>query len=246
MRKRGYFGMEDMLPAIPKKITKASVRRLVKITTKDLYDKADFIDLTTGEILGKGTEGRKIERKRSALKAVETRKRRKRDAELIERGREEWERQHPEPEYDSDEEWEQEQRERDRQNRRRMEEEAYRRKFDEGWMIAEQIEELIDSIEVTFSAKMANYAREAWETAKRNTDRNALYKRLSDNPDVIDALKDSYYQNRSGDHFRPTEFKRFVELIQGSPMSAQESQDMQDAYERRQALDPDIDEGIED
>lgn len=242
MNQRGYFGMEDVLPPRPKKITQASVRRLKKIKPKDLYDKADFVDLTSGEILGTGAEGRKIERRRAVEKAKQTRARRKHDEEMIQRGREQREKQYQEKEAQyEEEEFRREQAKRDRANRKRMEEEEeFRRQFEEGVMIAQQIEAIIKDIEDTFSRDLADYARSAWDKALRG-DRRALYKRLSEHPEVIDALRDSYYQNRSGDHFRPTEFNKFVEIIQGSAMSAEEMQWAQDKYEQRQALDTDVD-----
>lgn len=75
MLARGYI-LPEVLPPIPKKITAGSVRRLKKITTKKLYDMADFQDLTTGEVVS-GQEGRKLERKRTAKKSAETRRRRR-------------------------------------------------------------------------------------------------------------------------------------------------------------------------
>lgn len=73
MLARGYI-LPEVLPPVPKKITAGSIRRLKKITTKKLYDMADFQDLTTGEIVS-GQEGRKLERKRTAQKSAETRRR---------------------------------------------------------------------------------------------------------------------------------------------------------------------------
>lgn len=247
MLARGYILPADILPPVPKKITAASVRRLKKITTKKLYDQSDFMDLTTGEVVS-GQEGRKIERKRSAERAAETRRRKKHDEFMVEEGRRQWEREHPEPEEEeSDEQWEEEQRRRDAENRRRMEEQAeYRRQFEAGEMIAQRIEDLIDSIEESFSRDMSKYARNAWEHAIATEGREAVYRRLAEHPEVVDALEGSYYQNRSGDHFNPTSFNRFVQILQGSSMSAEQMQNVQSMYERGQALYPEIDEGITD
>lgn len=76
MIKRGYIVPENLLPPIPKTITKASVRRLKKIDTKAIYNKSQFINVETGELL-KGEQGRKIERSVSARRAAQTRKERK-------------------------------------------------------------------------------------------------------------------------------------------------------------------------
>ena len=62
MTKRGY-DVPDILPKIPKNITKASVRRLKKINTEKLYKESRFIDIETGEILT-SKEGQTLERSR--------------------------------------------------------------------------------------------------------------------------------------------------------------------------------------
>lgn len=63
------------LPARPKKVTEASIRRLRDITPDYLYERALYSDPVYGEAYT-GQEGRKRERKRASEKAVETRKRR--------------------------------------------------------------------------------------------------------------------------------------------------------------------------
>lgn len=47
--KRGYVFEENALPAKPKKITKASVNRLSKLTAQELYKKAFYVDENSGE-----------------------------------------------------------------------------------------------------------------------------------------------------------------------------------------------------
>jgi len=74
--KRGYEFPESALPQKPKRITKASVERLRKITPESLYKKAIGVDVETGEIL-KGEQARKLERKVSAKKSAQTRKQKK-------------------------------------------------------------------------------------------------------------------------------------------------------------------------
>lgn len=73
--KRGYEFSENVLPDKPKRITQKSIKALQNLTPDKLYSKARYIDYDTGEILT-GKEGRKAERKASALKGAETRKRR--------------------------------------------------------------------------------------------------------------------------------------------------------------------------
>lgn len=75
MERRAY-DVPELLPEIPKRITKASVNKLKKITTEYLYSKSRYIDVETGEILT-GKEGRKQERKESAQRSAQTRRERK-------------------------------------------------------------------------------------------------------------------------------------------------------------------------
>lgn len=75
--KRGYVFSDNIIPKKPKRITKASVRKLQKITPKELYKKARYGgEATYGEIVT-GEEGRKAERKASAEKGAKTRKNKK-------------------------------------------------------------------------------------------------------------------------------------------------------------------------
>lgn len=75
MARRGYV-IDATLPREPKKITEASVRRIKKVSS-ELYKKSSFV--TEGGKVISGEEGRKYERKRSARKAAETRKRNKQE-----------------------------------------------------------------------------------------------------------------------------------------------------------------------
>ena len=74
MEGRGYYWDKDILPNIPKRVTQASVNRLKKIKTDDIYRKAKYLDRETGEIMI-GLAGRKHERHVSAIRGAETRRR---------------------------------------------------------------------------------------------------------------------------------------------------------------------------
>lgn len=60
---RGYR-FEFEMPKQPKKITEASVRKLKKIDSEYLYNRATYLDEFTGKVVS-GNEGQKIERKLS-------------------------------------------------------------------------------------------------------------------------------------------------------------------------------------
>ena len=72
--KRGYSFPQSIIPSIPKRKTKASIRKLKKLTKDVLYSKAIYGgESTFGEIVS-GKEGLKLERQLRAKKASETRK----------------------------------------------------------------------------------------------------------------------------------------------------------------------------
>ena len=72
--KRGYIIPENILPDIPKRVTRASVSRLKKITPEKIYSKSQYVSRETGEIKT-GKAGRAEERKAASRKAAETRRR---------------------------------------------------------------------------------------------------------------------------------------------------------------------------
>ena len=66
--KRGYTFDDSIIPPKPKRVTKATVKKLKQITPKTMYQKAEFINPQTGDIIT-GTEGRQFERRLAAHKA---------------------------------------------------------------------------------------------------------------------------------------------------------------------------------
>lgn len=75
--KRGFLFDDDVISQKPKRITKASVRKLEKITPEKLYKKSVYGgEASYGEVVS-GTEGAKLERSLRSKKSAETRKRRR-------------------------------------------------------------------------------------------------------------------------------------------------------------------------
>lgn len=68
-QERGYLVPKDFVPAIPKKITAASVSRLKKLTPDVLYKKSEHLDYETGEIIP-GRLARQQERVAAGKKAA--------------------------------------------------------------------------------------------------------------------------------------------------------------------------------
>lgn len=75
-RKQGYIFDDNVLPQIPKKITKASVSRLEKLTPQELYKKAVYVSRETGEI-ETPEEHKKRVRREAKIKEKETKARKK-------------------------------------------------------------------------------------------------------------------------------------------------------------------------
>lgn len=75
-RKKGFIFEENVLPEIPKRVTKASVRRLAKLTSQELYKKAVYVSRETGEI-ETPEEHKKLVRKQAIDKAKATKARKK-------------------------------------------------------------------------------------------------------------------------------------------------------------------------
>ena len=74
--KQGYIFPEDIVPEVPKRVTKKQLEKIQKTKPKQLYKKAKFVYQETGEIVP--AEQRKQEVKKEAIrKAKETRKRKK-------------------------------------------------------------------------------------------------------------------------------------------------------------------------
>lgn len=64
--KRG-FTFDDVIPDTPKRITKKQLNLIKSLTPNVLYSRSQYTDPQTGESMA-GTEGRRLERSRAALK----------------------------------------------------------------------------------------------------------------------------------------------------------------------------------
>lgn len=74
--KQGYIFPEDIVPKLPKRLTKEQLEKIQKTKPKQLYKKAKFVYQETGEVIS--AEQRKQDVKQEAIKkAKETRKRSK-------------------------------------------------------------------------------------------------------------------------------------------------------------------------
>ena len=80
--KQGYIFPEDIVPEIPKRVTKKQLEKIQKIKPKQLYKKAEFVYEETGEVIP--AEQRKQEVKQEAtIKAKETKARKHKNSASI-------------------------------------------------------------------------------------------------------------------------------------------------------------------
>lgn len=73
--KRGYEFPDDIVPDRPKRVTKKRLEQIKNTKPDTLYNKAVWVDRSTGEIL-EGTQAIKLERQARGYKASQTRKQR--------------------------------------------------------------------------------------------------------------------------------------------------------------------------
>ena len=82
--KRGYQFPENVVPQMPKRVTKKALERITNLKPEKLYRKAKYGgEATYGEIVS-GTKGRQAERRQATERAKETRKLRQ-EAEKLKR-----------------------------------------------------------------------------------------------------------------------------------------------------------------
>lgn len=234
--------------------TKASITKLEKLTTAELYKKAKF---TTPE--GKkisGEERRKQERSESAKKGVETRQRKKAYEEQREKFKQWTQERYGEPisespytppltatnvEPDESElldvseyvkmeqkQFEAEQRIKDEEAKRRLrEEEEYRQRFSQGKIIYDQIMDMIYEIDIQFQ-RSADSLRHALEREfERYGEDKVLMSMAEVEPDFLETCRRALtYLPEDERHVKA--ITHLHELITGEALSIEEAQRIHD------------------
>lgn len=70
---RGYRFDKGIIPEMPTRVTKKQLDKVKELKPDVLYGSSTYLDTDTGNVVT-GTEGRKIERRRAAIKASKTRR----------------------------------------------------------------------------------------------------------------------------------------------------------------------------
>lgn len=71
--KRGYIFEQNVIPEMPKRISKAEIEKIKGITPQKLYKQAEFVVPHSGEIVS-GTQGRRIEKQIATRKGEATKR----------------------------------------------------------------------------------------------------------------------------------------------------------------------------
>lgn len=219
--KRGYRFDSNVLPKIPKRITKASVHRLIKITPKALYQKATALDPETGKIVT-GTERKKQEQKERARKSSETRKARKRLEEEIAKM--------PTPDF-YDDSWVQRRRRQDEKEKKRIRNNEIGWEFIlEGQIVYEKVKALIDQPHIdknVVAKKLDNLLQQ--QINKYGF--NVVMANISNAPqDFLEACEIALKYRTTTDQHQ-TAIARIAEIITGEIPTAEQMREMSEDTE---------------
>lgn len=226
--KRGFrfSSKETILPKIPKKITKASINRLKKITADTLYRKATY--LTDECDVVSGWKGRLIERSNSGKKAAETRKLKRQSITKEKLSKQTT--QIPMP--DVSPEWLEQRRRQDVLDRKRLSEsDELRQMFNEGNIIYDQIKQAIAEVrrdhlqagmhlERVLNNQITQYGKEM------------VIRTMAQAPSEVLELIDISLRYNPGDNRHDTAIRELQMVITGYIPDAQESRDLQDSIDQ--------------
>lgn len=255
MLERGYIMSSDVLPKQPKRITKASVRRLRKITPATIAKSSDYAGvLADGDIIS-GSEAYKLERKASYKQAQETRRTKKKKAEreridkrvdaVVERHKREREEYQADYErrygttVDEDEQrrFEQQRKQQDEQELQRLDtEEDYREEFSQTNLTMQRLNQIIDS---TWSKNPQ--AAERMESVLSRAINELGYRQVSENvadagDDVLGDAEDMGKYDAGAPVFGQI-LNHFQTLVTGHAPSAQESAENSESSDQGDYMD---------
>lgn len=206
--KRGYRFPDNVIPPKPKRITRASVSRLQKIKPQTLYKKATALS-ESGKIVS-GTERRAEERRASAVKGARTRKARERQRTA------------------SGVDFETERRRQDEEEQRRLrEDEAFRRKFEEGEIVYNMILEAIADID-KYHKRAAEHVKEILDREIATYGRDAVLRTIGETPGEVLELAEIALRYNPGDSRHDNAVNELVNIIRGTVPTAEEMREMQD------------------
>lgn len=205
--KRGYRFEKDIIPAKPKRITKASVRKLKEIKPITLYKKSTYLS-ESGDIIS-GVQGRKEERSISAKKGVIKRQLKKTIPGKILS-------------------WEEERRIKDEQIKKDLQaQRQLRMVFTKGNIIYNNILDLINEIDKSHK-KAAEKLRKLLDSQINQFGKDKVMLSLSQNEAEVMELIDVTLRYNPGDDRHDTAIRELYTLFKGEIPTSQDMKDLQD------------------
>lgn len=208
---RGFRFSDDVIPNRPKKVTQKSVQKLKKITPQQLYKKATALS-ETGKIIS-GTERRAEERKASARKGVETRRKKLQQVSKI------------------DTKFIKDRGKKDLENKKRLsEEDEYRNLFQEGEIIYNRIISMINEIDKQHQ-HASNHLKSVLKGEIDTYGKDRVFKSIAQAPQEVIELSDIALRYNPGDSRHDNAIRELLILITGALPTAEELQELQDAID---------------
>lgn len=209
--KRGFRFESDIIPDKPQRVTQSSVNRLKKITPSQLYKKSTALS-EEGSIIS-GTERRVEERKLSAQKAVETRRRRIEEASRPTKG------------------FEEARRKQDEKDRERLKtDDEFREKFSQGQLVYDRIMEMIDNV-ARDHRRAAEHLRSVLQHEVQEYGKDNVIRSIGEAPQEALELADIALRYNPGDSRHDDAIRELLMIITGTIPTAEEARNLQDAID---------------
>lgn len=208
--KRGYRFEKDIIPAKPKRITKASIRKLKEIKPITLYKKSTYLS-ESGYIIS-GVQGRKEERSISAKKGLIKRQLKKTIPGKILS-------------------WEEERSIKDDQIKKDLQaQKRLRMMFTKGNIIYNNILDLINEIDKSHK-KAAEKLRKLLDSQINQFGKDKVMLSLSQNETEVMELIDVTLRYNPGDDRHDTAIRELYTLFKGEIPTSQDMKDLQDSID---------------
>lgn len=210
--KRGYRFEKDIVPAKPKRITKASVRKLKEIKPITLYKKSTYLS-ESGDIVS-GVQGRKEERSNAAKKGLQKKK-------YVRGG------MSNDPDY---EKWLEDRRKKDEEEKKKLRKEKIRELFTKGNIIYNNILDLLSDIDKQHQ-KAAEKLRKLLEAQINEFEKEKVMLSIAQNESEVMELVDITLRYNPGDDRHDTAIRELYTLFKGEIPTSQDMKDLQDTID---------------
>ena len=227
--KRGYRFEAGVLPPRPKKITQGSVRRLQKITPTKLYEKAQAISEETGHVVS-GIQARKEERRAVALKAAETRKRRK--AKIKEEKKQEIEKEKKRESitFENEPGFDEARRKKDELDKKRLEQDT-ENEFSAGKLTYNRLQDMINTLDKLQYIKSAGHLQKELDKQISEYGFDLVMQSIGNAPERFWEDAEIAIMYHIGSQQHTSAIYSILNLIQGSIPNSEESRAMQESIE---------------